>query len=162
MSSSPPFSLKLQMLVQSEAKWWERSILLTYIRMSPNNFIPNLISKQHWHIQQDRPSSPHPSRRRDKTCIEELGQTHGKCPLIWWKRNSRIKYEPKWKFFVNIEWFLHRKLNCSWKLRRNWNVALVLLKRSWWAGFNEIYYLVKIWIQNVGDIDFLSLLSWYA
>jgi hypothetical protein len=31
------------------------------------------------------------------------------------------------------------KLNHSWKLRRNWNVPLVLLKRSWWARFNGIY-----------------------
>jgi hypothetical protein len=41
------------------------------------------------------------------------------------------------------------KLNClSWQFERNWNVPLVLLERSWWAGFNGI----KIWIQNVGDI----------
>jgi hypothetical protein len=45
------------------------------------------------------------------------------------------------------------KLNRSWKFQRNWNVGLVLLERSWWAGFNGIY-LVKVWIQNVGDIDF--------
>jgi len=31
------------------------------------------------------------------------------------------------------------KLNYSWKLRRNWNVSLVLLERSWWAQFNGIY-----------------------
>jgi hypothetical protein len=31
------------------------------------------------------------------------------------------------------------KLNCSWKFWRNWNVPLVLLERSWWAGFNGIY-----------------------
>jgi len=31
------------------------------------------------------------------------------------------------------------KLNCSWKFQRNWNVPLVLLERSWWAGFNGIY-----------------------
>jgi hypothetical protein len=31
------------------------------------------------------------------------------------------------------------KLNCSWKFRRNWNVPLVLVERSWWAGFNGIY-----------------------
>jgi hypothetical protein len=36
-------------------------------------------------------------------------------------------------------------LNHCWKFRRNWNVALVLLERSWF---------VKIWIQNVGDIEF--------
>ncbi len=30
-------------------------------------------------------------------------------------------------------------LNRSWKFWRNWNVPLVLLERSWWAGFNGIY-----------------------
>jgi len=33
------------------------------------------------------------------------------------------------------------KLNCSWKFRRNWNVPLVLLERSWWAGFYEIHLI---------------------
>jgi hypothetical protein len=32
-------------------------------------------------------------------------------------------------------------------------VPLVLLERSWWAGFNGIYF-VKFGFQNVGDIDF--------
>jgi hypothetical protein len=45
------------------------------------------------------------------------------------------------------------KLNFSWKFWRTWNVPLVLLERSWWARFNGIY-LVKIWIQDVGNIDF--------
>jgi hypothetical protein len=31
------------------------------------------------------------------------------------------------------------KLHCSWNFWRNWNVPWVLLKRSWWAGFNGIY-----------------------
>ncbi len=34
---------------------------------------------------------------------------------------------------------LKMELNCSWKFWRNWNVPLVLSKRSWWAGFNGIY-----------------------
>jgi len=40
------------------------------------------------------------------------------------------------------------KLNCSWKFRRNWNVPLLVLERSWWAGFNGIYLLrfgFRIW-----------------
>jgi hypothetical protein len=43
--------------------------------------------------------------------------------------------------FLNIEWFssLKMKLNHSWKFRKNWYVSLVLLERSWWAGFNGIY-----------------------
>jgi len=44
------------------------------------------------------------------------------------------------------------KLNHSWKFQRNWNVPLVFLERSWWAGFNAIY-LVKFGFRNVGDID---------
>jgi hypothetical protein len=45
--------------------------------------------------------------------------------------------------FLNIEWFLHWKLNQNhrWKFWRNWNVPLVLLERSWWAGFNGIYLI---------------------
>ncbi len=35
--------------------------------------------------------------------------------------------------------FLKIKLNCSSKFWRNWNLPLVLLERSWWAGFNGIY-----------------------
>jgi hypothetical protein len=31
------------------------------------------------------------------------------------------------------------KLNHSWKFQGNWNVPLMLLERSWWAGFNGIY-----------------------
>jgi hypothetical protein len=31
---------------------------------------------------------------------------------------------------------LKMKLNRSWKFRRNWNMCLMLLERSWWAGFN--------------------------
>jgi hypothetical protein len=27
----------------------------------------------------------------------------------------------------------------SWNFQRNWNVHLMLLERSWWAGFNGIY-----------------------
>jgi len=34
---------------------------------------------------------------------------------------------------------LKTKLNHTWKFWRNWNVPLVFLERSWWAGFNGIY-----------------------
>jgi hypothetical protein len=34
---------------------------------------------------------------------------------------------------------LQTKLNPSWKFWRSWNVPMVLLERSWWAGFNGIY-----------------------
>ncbi len=33
------------------------------------------------------------------------------------------------------------KLNRSWNFWRNWNVPLVLLERSWWAGSNGIYLI---------------------
>jgi hypothetical protein len=69
--------------------------------------------------------------------------------------------------FLNIEWSFHWawfhdiwtcctkvleywmisslkiKLNHSWNFLRIWNVPSVLLERSWWAGFNEIY-LVRV------------------
>jgi hypothetical protein len=38
-----------------------------------------------------------------------------------------------------IKFSLKIKLNHTWKFQRNWNVPLVLLERSWWVGFNEIY-----------------------
>jgi hypothetical protein len=40
--------------------------------------------------------------------------------------------------FLNIEWFLYWELNRSWNFQRNSNMPLVLLKRSWWIGFNGI------------------------
>ncbi len=51
--------------------------------------------------------------------------------------------------FLNIEWFLHCKLNCSWNFRRSWNVPLVFLERSWWARFNGIYLVrfgFRMWV----------------
>jgi hypothetical protein len=33
------------------------------------------------------------------------------------------------------------KLNCSWNFWRNWNVPLEFLERSWWAGFNGIFFV---------------------
>jgi hypothetical protein len=51
--------------------------------------------------------------------------------------------------FLNIEFFsLKIKLNCSWNFRRNWNMPLVFLERSWWAGFDRIYLIrfgFRIW-----------------
>jgi hypothetical protein len=48
------------------------------------------------------------------------------------------------------------KLNHSWKFQRNWNVPLVLLERSWWAGFNGIY-LVRF---GFGMLKIL-ILKWF-
>ncbi len=33
------------------------------------------------------------------------------------------------------------KLNHKWKFQKNWDVPLVLLERSWWAGFNGISFV---------------------
>jgi len=43
---------------------------------------------------------------------------------------------------------LKTKLNCTENFRRNWNVHLVFLERSWWIGFNGIYLVrfgFKMW-----------------
>ncbi len=53
------------------------------------------------------------------------------CHGIWTCSAKVFEY---WVIFS-----LKIKLNCSWKFRRNWNVPLVGLERSWWAGFNGIY-----------------------
>jgi hypothetical protein len=45
------------------------------------------------------------------------------------------------------------KLNSSWNFQRNRNVLLVLLEKSWWSRIQWNLF-GKIWIQNVGDIDF--------
>ncbi len=44
------------------------------------------------------------------------------------------------------------KLNHRWKFWRNWNVPLVLVERSQWAGFNGIY-LVSL-DSECGRFDF--------
>ncbi len=74
------------------------------------------------------------------------------------RRGAWAWFHDIWTWGANIleYWMispLKIKLNCSWKFQRNWNVPLVLLERSlmsriWWNLFG------KIWIQNVGNIDF--------
>ncbi len=49
------------------------------------------------------------------------------------------------------------KLNCSWTFRRNWNVPLVLLERSWWAGLSGIY-LVRFFGFRMWEI---LILKWF-
>ncbi len=34
------------------------------------------------------------------------------------------------------------KLSQSWEFQRNWNVSLVLLERSWWAGFDRVHLVI--------------------
>jgi hypothetical protein len=50
---------------------------------------------------------------------------------IWTCSAKLLEY---WMIFS-----LKIKLNRGWKFQRNWNVHLVLLEISWWAGFNGIY-----------------------
>jgi len=53
---------------------------------------------------------------------------------IW---TCTVKVLEYWMIFS-----LKIKLNHSWKFQRNWNVPLMLLERSWWAGFNGIYSVI--------------------
>ncbi len=62
----------------------------------------------------------------------QRGGVHG----LWfhgvWNCNAKVfEY---WMIFS-----LKIKLNHNWKFPRNWNVPLVLLERSWWAGLNGIH-----------------------
>jgi len=59
--------------------------------------------------------------------LEEEGCI-GLCLDLWCKSS-----------WILNDFSLKIKLNQSWKFWRNWNVPLVLLERSWWAGFNGIY-----------------------
>jgi hypothetical protein len=61
-------------------------------------------------------------------------EEEGRISLVSWCLD--LWYRSSW--MLNI-FSLKIKLNHSWKFRRNWNVRLVLLERSWWAGFNGIY-----------------------
>jgi len=60
------------------------------------------------------------------------GGVHGLGSMTFWTCGTKV-----------LEYWmissLKIKLNHSWKFQRNWNVPLVLLERSWWAGFYGIY-----------------------
>jgi hypothetical protein len=61
--------------------------------------------------------------------------------LVLWGCSAKVL-----EYWMNFS--LRIKLNHSWKFQRNWNVPLVQLERSWWAGFNGIYLVrfgFKIW-----------------
>ncbi len=64
------------------------------------------------------------------------------------------------EYWMNSSLKIKLKLNCSWKFRRNWNVPLDLLEKSWWAGFNGIYLvtfgfrmweILKFWVISAGE-----------
>jgi len=69
--------------------------------------------------------------------------------LVPWCLDLRCK-----SFWILNFFSLKVKLNHSWKLWKNWNVPLVLLKIFWWLGFNVIYLvrfgfkMWKIWIKK--------------
>jgi hypothetical protein len=63
------------------------------------------------------------------------------------KRGASSRFHGVWTYNVEVfeYWMISSlkiKLNCSWKFRRDWNVPLVLLERSWWAWFNGIYLVI--------------------
>ncbi len=77
---------------------------------------------------------------------------------LWRRRGASASFHGVWTCGTKVleYWMistLKMKLNRSSKFWRNWNLPLMLLERSWWAGFNGILF-GKIWIQNVGDTDF--------
>ncbi len=87
-----------------------------------------------------------------KALDEGLG-VHGLGSMTVWTCGTKVlEY---WMIFFTENSI---KLNRSWKFERTWNVPLgvLLLERSWWAGFFTGIYLVRLWIQNVEHIDFLS------
>jgi hypothetical protein len=61
----------------------------------------------------------------------QRGGVHGLCFHGIWTCSAKVlEY-----WVISLKF----KFNHSWKFWRNWNVPLVLLERSWWAGFNWIY-----------------------
>jgi hypothetical protein len=67
-------------------------------------------------------------------CLWKALDEEGCMGFITWRLDLQCKSFAYWVIYS-----LKIKLNCSWKFWRNWNVTLVLLERSWWAGFNGIY-----------------------
>jgi len=92
--------------------------------------------------------------RRKVVCFVGMRSTEPRCfRLCSWCLSKLSTRRSAWDWFHKvwtcsakvfeywmISW-LKIKLNHSWKFRRNWNVPLVLLERSWWAGFNGIYLI---------------------
>ncbi len=61
----------------------------------------------------------------------------------WWVHG--LWFHDVWTYGATVleYWMISSlkiKLNCSWNFWRNCNVPLVSLERSWWAGFNGIYF----------------------
>jgi len=84
-------------------------------------------------------------------CIDEIHRT-GMLQitfLVSWESSGgegvhQLRFHGVWTCSAKVleYWMIFSlkiKLNHSWKFRRNWNVPLVSLERSWWARFNGIY-----------------------
>ncbi len=80
----------------------------------------------------------------------KLSRRRGACAWFHGVWTCGVKVLEYWMIFS-----LKIELNCSWKFQRNRNVPLVLLERSLLdeQDFKQNLF-GKIWIQNVGDIDF--------
>jgi hypothetical protein len=76
-------------------------------------------------------------------CFWKALDEEGCMGLFLWRLNLRCK--SSWYWTISS---LKTKLNRSWNIQRNWNVPLVLLERSWWAGFDGTYLVrfgSKMW-----------------
>ncbi len=75
---------------------------------------------------------------------DALDRVLGLCGKLWRRRGASAWFHDTWTCSAKVPeyWMISSlkiKLNRSWNFRRNWNVHLVLLERSWWVGFNGIY-----------------------
>ncbi len=69
------------------------------------------------------------------------------------RRGAWARFHGVWTFAPKVleYWMISSlkiKWNRSWTFGRKWNVALVLLERSWWAGSNGVYLVrfgIRIW-----------------
>ncbi len=83
---------------------------------------------------------------------DPLNQNASDCALrLFWKlsrrRGALAWFHDVWTCGAKVleYWMIFSlkiKLNCNWKFWRDWNMPLVLLERSWWAGFAG-FYLVR-------------------
>jgi hypothetical protein len=76
-----------------------------------------------------------------RLCQDHVLGVFGK---LWMRRGAWAWFHGVWTCRAKVleYWMISSlkiKLNPSWNFGGNWNVPLVLLERSWWAGFNGIY-----------------------
>ncbi len=72
------------------------------------------------------------------------------------RRGVSAWFHGVWTCSAKSSWILNDfslkiKLNRSWKFRKNWNVPLMLLERSWWTRFNGIYLVrfgFRMWVLS--------------